>query len=107
MRHDSARAGWSSRSSSNAVSVSKNWAMTAALPASPAGRRIELGRRAEQRSGRAVAAAVAGDRTGAGEQGDEQDGHPAAHRREYTGGGPVQAAGRRCRLDAGHTADMR
>ena len=35
MRHDSARAGWSSRSSSNAVSDSNSWAMTAALPASP------------------------------------------------------------------------
>ena len=32
IRHDSASAGWSSRSSSKAVSDSNSWAMTAALP---------------------------------------------------------------------------
>ena len=89
MRQDSARAGRSSSVSSKVVSVSKNWAITAALPASPvaAGSRL-VGSPSPIRAVPSLAAAGGlGTRAGkqcAGEQGHEQGG-PAQHRPEYTG----------------------
>ena len=89
IRHDSARAGRSSRVSSKVVSVSKNWAMNGGAARVTGGGRVEARREAQADPGGAVALRGRGLGTGAGEQrageqGDEQDG-PAQHRPEYTG----------------------
>ena len=54
IRHDSARAGRSSSDSSKVVSVSKNWAVSAALPAVPGRGRVQARRGAETDPRRAV-----------------------------------------------------
>ena len=87
-RHDSARAGRTSRFASKAVSDSNSWAVIAALPASPcaAGSSV-VGAPVRMRTVRSAAAPGVApiDTDQQREQGNEDDG--PAHRAEYTGGG--------------------